>query len=371
MHSSIKPNKFTTPFSKPQPMTSLGRDFFPLQAALGGALIGTAVGGYMLLVGRTAGASGALRALLGGRRSGHARDPATVGLVAGLVGGGAAMASALPGAFENPPPSPSPVLAAAGLLVGLGTSLGNGCTSGHGLCGMSRMARRSLAATATFVLAAGATATLRAGTDLGAAAPVVLALPPEVLHLMPRLAAALLAGLVPLHPLLLGRTNPAGQAYAGLWAGGTFASGLALGGMVRPSAVLGALSPARFDGTLWVLFGTALATTFALYRAAERAGWEGARAPGPPFSHPVPAPGVPRVDAPLVAGAALFGMGWGLGGVCPGPHLTTLGARPGAPGPWVMLLAAAAGMSLAPAVERWIRKMAEAAAGGRREDRGD
>ena len=94
MHSSIKPNKFTTPFSKPQPMTSLGRDFFPLQAALGGALIGTAVGGYMLLVGRTAGASGALRALLGGRRSGHARDPATVGLVAGLVGGGAAMASA-------------------------------------------------------------------------------------------------------------------------------------------------------------------------------------------------------------------------------------------------------------------------------------
>ena len=50
-----------------------------------------------------------------------------------------------------------PALAAAGLLVGLGTGIGNGCTSGHGVCGLARLSPRSLAATVTFMLAGGAT----------------------------------------------------------------------------------------------------------------------------------------------------------------------------------------------------------------------
>ena len=50
-----------------------------------------------------------------------------------------------------------PVLIAAGLLTGIGTRLGGGCTSGHGVCGVARLSRRSITATATFMVAAGAT----------------------------------------------------------------------------------------------------------------------------------------------------------------------------------------------------------------------
>eukprot|EP00966_Prymnesium_polylepis_P038239 886689-Prymnesium_polylepis.1 len=110
--------------------------------------------------------------------------------------------------------------------------------------------------------------------------------------------------------------------------------------MVRPSAVLGALSPARFDGTLWVLFVTALAVTFGLYRLAGSLGVAEASAfNGPPASR--------AVDLKLVAGAALFGIGWGLGGVCPGPHLVCLGAAPFAPGLWLMMLGVASGIRMA------------------------
>ena len=69
------------------------------------------------------------------------------------------------------------------------------------------------------------------------------------------------------------------DTFAGLWSGVCFALGLTIGGMVRPSAVIGALSPARFDGTLWALFMTGLATTFVFYRVADALGRSESRAP--------------------------------------------------------------------------------------------
>ena len=101
--------------------------------------------------------------------------------------------------------------------------------------------------------------------------------------------------------------------------------------------------PARFDGTLWALFMTGLAVTFACYRLAGALGRKEASALGAPSSGPI--------DARLVLGAALFGLGWGLGGVCPGPHIVSLGANPmQAPGLWLMLLCVGGGMRLAPVV---------------------
>ena len=125
--------------------------FVPLQAAIGGVFIGVACGAYMLLQSRVAGNSGAVKAVVNGPR-----EPTKLGFVCGLVAGGAAIARLMPHLFEATP-APSLPLAAAGLCVGVGTAWANGCTSGHGLCGLSRFSLRSLAAVPTFMAAAMAT----------------------------------------------------------------------------------------------------------------------------------------------------------------------------------------------------------------------
>ncbi len=122
----------------------------------GGALIGLGAGLLFLLNGRIAGVSG----IVGGLFS---PKPGEVGWRAAFVGGlllaGVALPPLLPHAFDNPTNRSYPALIAAGLLVGIGTRLGNGCTSGHGVCGVARLSRRSMAATLTFMAAGGLAAT--------------------------------------------------------------------------------------------------------------------------------------------------------------------------------------------------------------------
>lgn len=351
------------------------RDFLPLESILGGIFIGAACGVYMLLAGRVAGNSGALKALILGPR-----EPTKLTFLAGLASGGRLMGTLLPSAFEVAPAA-TPTLALAGLAVGLGTALGNGCTSGHGLCGISRFSLRSLVAVPTFMGVAIATATARSGTSIGVIAPIgtsspaVLALALKVrasadrrdmrirhsnMHLftavtcifLPRvpfhfraclspvrqLGAALLATVLPMRMI---SDEALRDACVGLWTGVCFAVGLSIGGMVRPSAVTGALSPARFDGTLWALFMTALLTTFVLYRVAQAIGRKEASVSSASGSAPQ------GIDTCLLVGSALFGLGWGLGGVCPGPHVVNLGASPTDAGPLLMLACVAIGQILA------------------------
>lgn len=123
-----------------------------LQSLIGGALIGLASAGLLLLNGRIAGISGILfnAAAL---RPGLWRWAFLAGLMA--VG----LAARFGGLQASPALAASglPMLAVAGLLVGVGTRVGNGCTSGHGVCGISRLSPRSLAATAAFMAVAGIT----------------------------------------------------------------------------------------------------------------------------------------------------------------------------------------------------------------------
>jgi uncharacterized membrane protein YedE/YeeE len=122
--------------------------FTPVSAAAGGAMIGLAAAWLWIANGRIAGISG----ILGGLWSPRAGD--IVWRVAFLIGlivspllyrlVGAAMP-------KISVPAPSAVVIAAGLLVGFGTRLGSGCTSGHGVCGIARLSKRSLAATALFM----------------------------------------------------------------------------------------------------------------------------------------------------------------------------------------------------------------------------
>ncbi|VXC84241.1 conserved membrane hypothetical protein [Pseudomonas sp. 8Z] len=128
-------------------------NFTPWSALAGGALIGLAAGLFALANGRIAGISGLLGSLL--QRSGDARGE-KVAFLLGLL-----LAPLLWGLFAVLPEihfqSSSLGLIVAGLLVGIGTRYGAGCTSGHGVCGISRLSLRSLVATLCFMAAGLAT----------------------------------------------------------------------------------------------------------------------------------------------------------------------------------------------------------------------
>ena len=127
----------------------------PTYALAGGLLIGVAAALLLILSGRIAGVSGMLARAVGIADSGPTLAQA-IAFVFGLPLGAWAAA-----AFVRAPDvtvtSSIPILVAAGLLVGFGTRLGNGCTSGHGVCGIARLSPRSLAATAAFMGAGFAT----------------------------------------------------------------------------------------------------------------------------------------------------------------------------------------------------------------------
>jgi uncharacterized protein len=123
--------------------------FDPVSALIGGALIGFAAVLLMLLNGRIAGVSGILGEALTGDDRGW-RLAFLLGLIA---------APLLLGAIGQPVPAPRmptsfAIVVAAGLLVGFGTRLGGGCTSGHGVCGIARLSPRSIAATLVFMATA-------------------------------------------------------------------------------------------------------------------------------------------------------------------------------------------------------------------------
>lgn len=126
-------------------------NFTPLSAAVGGGLIGLAASALILANGRVAGVSGVLGGALQRAPGDRAWRLAFLGglLVAGLLAGGRAPSvGSGAGLFS---------VALSGLLVGAGTRYGGGCTSGHGVCGLSRGSVRSLAATLTFMGAGFAT----------------------------------------------------------------------------------------------------------------------------------------------------------------------------------------------------------------------
>ena len=126
----------------------------PYVAIAGDLLIGTAAALLLLLSGRIAGVSGMAATALG--IGGETPRPQALAFIIGLPIGAAIIAYAVR-APDIAVTSSWPILIIAGLLVGFGTRLGSGCTSGHGVCGIGRLSPRSLAATLTFMLAGAAT----------------------------------------------------------------------------------------------------------------------------------------------------------------------------------------------------------------------
>ncbi len=120
----------------------------PLQGLIGGLMIGCAAAIMLLGTGRIAGVSGMAARAIG--LGGGAPRALAIAFVVGLPVG-AALVAITSGPVVSRFPMGLATLALAGLIVGIGTRLGSGCTSGHGVCGMSRLSKRSIVATLTFM----------------------------------------------------------------------------------------------------------------------------------------------------------------------------------------------------------------------------
>lgn len=118
---------------------------------IGGVTIGLASAMLLLFNGRIAGISGIAGGLLAPQKG---EADWRLAFLLGMVGGGVLLQAVAPSTIGAPAVGGVAPAAAAGLLVGFGTRLGSGCTSGHGVCGLSRGSLRSLVATATFMATA-------------------------------------------------------------------------------------------------------------------------------------------------------------------------------------------------------------------------
>jgi uncharacterized protein len=231
----------------------------------------------------------------------------------------------------------------AGLLVGFGTRLGNGCTSGHGISGLARWSRRSLAAVGTFMASAMVTASLWS--------------PPEFLQrivtqpsshdTISSSSSSSSSGSIQgngivlattLLPLLAATAMKCGHFFAksggqvpqsskmigAFFSGGLFATGLAVSGMILPSKVMGFLnvstifssSRAYYDPTLAFVMMGGLMVSFVGYQYKKYM-----RREKPIMAEQYNIPTNTVIDLRLLLGASCFGIGWGLVGLCPGPAL--------------------------------------------------
>ena len=129
-------------------------EFTPIASALGGMLIGLSAVLLMLSMGRIAGVSGIASRLLPPVAEDYGWRLA---FVAGILAAPVLVQSATGMEIKQAVSTDLALMGSAGLLVGFGSVLGNGCTSGHGVCGISRLSGRSIAATLTFMATAFAT----------------------------------------------------------------------------------------------------------------------------------------------------------------------------------------------------------------------
>eukprot|EP00904_Undaria_pinnatifida_P003270 jgi/Undpi1/12944/HiC_scaffold_7.g02610.m1 len=220
-------------------------------------------------------------------------------------------------------------LVVSGFLVGSGTRLGNGCTSGHGLCGLPRLSRRSLVATLTFLTSGVATASIMAawaasdnsGSSVSPQESPILALR--------YLGLALTSAAAALTLTKREERNSCKAHLASYLCGGTFGGGLVLSGMVKRAKVVDFLALRRdsWDPSLALVLGFGVVTAFVGFPFVTR------KLGTPACRGAVRAS---YVDLPLVLGAWVFGVGWGSAGMCPGPAFVA--AAFGLPGPALFFL---------------------------------
>ncbi len=385
-------------------MISLARHADVYNGLLGGALIGASSSMLLLMTGKISGMSGIVaQALRSKDTNGDAwhsfvdKSITSLCYIAGLLVAGYAMRNKRPEVFGDGG-SMEPYnlnmlgIATAAFLVGFGTRLGNGCTSGHGVCGLPRRSKRSLAAVMTFMATGmvsayimrvyGATTwplnTLLASSPVVTEASIAalltdtqgrtksilaLALSAFIGHLLMRYATtsnttATSEAPKSLQELALAKADTVGSFHLHIYAnltsficGALFGVGLCLSGMTDRSRVYHFLdifnTITGWDPTLAGVMGGAVTlnvVTFELFNRAKlmpfllklklskgvlSSGKSNSRQEGNNDSidnkciHNIMDPKA-AISTPLLFGSALFGAGWGLGGMCPGPALVSI-----------------------------------------------
>jgi len=236
-------------------------------------------------------------------------------------------------------PSPLPLslqpILLAGFLVGLGSKLANGCTSGHMICGISRLSVRSMAATATFFVTGVVTARILHKDMQPSATIVDWAFGIRAVKLLSLQAIPLSLNLLiyALSRSINGQTiksnsepNSVNQSqsnfrlFARLSTGFQFALALQLSNLNDARKVLSFLLlpfHRAFDPSLALVAAGALPTGVFLYNCMQGNGHSR------PGGTTVVVPD--KIDARLLIGSAVFGLGWGMAGICPGPGLVNFG----------------------------------------------
>lgn len=262
-----------------------------------------------------------------------------------------------PESFGDPPAMKPAAIALAGVLTGFGARLGSGCTSGHGICGLSRLSPRSAVAVVTFMTTGAITSYLARETSLSeyvfepnddkTKAEVKEKKRESIYsYLLP--AAVATGGCVLLFSKnewlarLLCRSPAASPSMkssmlehsVSLAAAALFGTGLSISGMCNPERVSGFLNfsgEQGFDPTLvgvmagGVLFNLATFWKMHLLNVSCKCSTQ----PTPPLSKIIKIGMVAEnlvINWRLLLGSAVFGIGWGLGGVCPGPAAVSFGA---------------------------------------------
>lgn len=211
----------------------------------------------------------------------------------------------------------------AGVLVGFGTKLGSGCTSGHMLCGIARGSKRSFVATATFSAFAMVTARLvgslptcfdSAGQEV-ACHVIAENYSAEIPYL-----AGLLGVIVVLRNIIPKLSLPASTraTLSSIFSGFAFGTGLLVSGLASQQKTLGFLAgiPPKFDPSLAMvmLFGV-LPNAYSVWQSGFF------KNVTPLLTTEFSLPQIFDVTPRLIAGAAIFGIGWGMAGICPGPGI--------------------------------------------------
>jgi uncharacterized membrane protein YedE/YeeE len=129
-------------------------DFTPISALIGGGFIGLSALVLMLMMGRVAGCSGILSEALSFSKSANSERMWRLSFVIGLILGPIIAASFTEFSLPQGDQFSWTIAILGGLVVGMGAAIGNGCTSGHGICGMGRLSKRSIGATVTFMFTA-------------------------------------------------------------------------------------------------------------------------------------------------------------------------------------------------------------------------
>eukprot|EP00198_Chlamydomonas_reinhardtii_P009236 XP_001698573.1 membrane protein [Chlamydomonas reinhardtii] len=258
--------------------------FTPGTAALGGLVLGIATAIKVIATGRVLGISGAVKGLINGEAA-----PWRFAFLSGMLVGALMLTNAFPAAFEVIPESfPLWRASLGGLLVGLGAALGNGCTSGHGICGSARLSTRSFAYTGTFMAAGMATATLTNTAAAMNVAPLAAAFAGPAAPELQLAVTAALGGLAAFAALSSAAravrgapsSQPSAQAQQSVpfelgsevLAGLLFAIGLGISGMTHPSKVAGFLTVGvpSWDASLPFVMGGAVMVAAIAYQGILR-----------------------------------------------------------------------------------------------------